>query len=306
VGQGDATGHVEIPGVPAGSYTVSFWDEDQNMIFDFVNVTVNPGETMVDMGIAPLTGWWTAIEGYVFNDLNRNGIKDSGEPGINNIPITMKKRENSVMDRGAIGETTHPHPVTGEAGYYKMVNAYPMTEWLVEEVYSDLYFTTGITYKADNQPNRTTVLGSGVDVNVLPIIGLGGQLDWGIHAYDAAGTTGGLDPRNGGIVGTVTYDTTRNELDPRYAFTEIWQPGMPDITVNLYAPVPCPFPAGNTPCSTGGIKYALNTDGSYQKGTLINQYLTETWEQPTNLTDPSGCKARNVEGTEFSHGPAGT
>lgn len=302
VGQGDANGQFNISGVPAGSYTLTWWDEDQNYILDLVNVTVANGEA-VNMGILPLTGWWTSIEGFVFNDLNRNGKKDPGEPGINGLPITMKKRENSVMDRGAIGETTHPHPVTGEPGYYKMVNTYPMTQWLVEEVYSDLYYTTGVTYQADNQPTETTVLGSGVDVNVLPIIGLGGRLDWGVHAYDALGASGGVDPRNGGIVGTVTYDTTRNELDPRLAVTEVWQPGIPDIAVNLYAPVPCHTTAGAACDPTN--RYELASDGSYAKGLLLNQYITETWEQPTNRTDPSGCVARNVDGNPLTHSATG-
>ena len=44
---------------------------------------------------------------------------------------------------------------------------------------------------------------------------------------------------NGGIVGTVTYDTTRNELDPADAATEAYQPGIPDVHVHLYVPVPC-------------------------------------------------------------------
>ena len=68
-----------------------------------------------------------------------------------------------------------------------MENAYPMTQWLVMEAYSDLYYTTGVTYQADNQPTPTTVLGAGVDVSVLPIIGLGGRMDWGVHAYDPTG-----------------------------------------------------------------------------------------------------------------------
>ena len=34
---------------------------------------------------------------------------------------------------------------------------------------------------------------------------------------------------NGGIVGTVSYDTTRNELDPADAATEGYQPGIPDV-----------------------------------------------------------------------------
>ena len=59
-----------------------------------------------------------------------------------------------------------------------------MTQWLVMEAYNDLYYTTGVTYQADNQPTPTTVLGAGVDVSVLPIIGLGGRMDWGVHAYD--------------------------------------------------------------------------------------------------------------------------
>ncbi len=69
-------------------------------------------------------------------------------------------------------------------------------------------------------------------MNVHPVIGLGGRLDWGVKAY-APGT-------NGGIVGTVSYDTTRNELDPAYAAIEDWQPSISGLTVDLYAPVDCP------------------------------------------------------------------
>ena len=115
------------------------------------------------------------------------------------------------MDRGATLVTTNA------SGYYVMENAYPLTEWLVLEAYDDRYDTTGVTYQADNQP---TVLGAGVDVSVLPIIGLSGTLDWGVHAYDPTGANG-VDPQNGGIVGSVSYDTTRDGLDPRYAAAEL-------------------------------------------------------------------------------------
>ena len=106
------------------------------------------------------------------------------------------------------------------------------------EAYSDSFYTTGVTYQADNQPTPTTIKGAGVDVSTLNIIGLGGTLDWGVHAYDPTGANG-VDPRNGGIVGSISYDTTRNELDPRYAAAEDWQPGIPDIPVKLYATVDC-------------------------------------------------------------------
>ena len=296
---GNADGSFAIQNVPDGDYTLTWWDEPQDYILDLVNVSVRNGES-VEMGVLPLVGWWTYLDGYVFNDLNRNGVMDwtdldgdncpdlgEGELGVANFTITMRKRENSLMDRGATVITTDA------CGYYFMENAYPMTQWLVEEAYNDLYYTTGVTYQADNQPTPTTVPGAGVDVSVLPIIGLSGKLDWGVHAYDPTGRTNGLDPRNGGIVGTVSYDTTRNELDPRYAFVEDWQPGIPNLTVNLYMPVDC----GSTgaPCDSAG-RYELTLDGSYAKGKLLNAYLTETWARPT------GCVARNVDGNPLING----
>ncbi|MCB9419941.1 MAG: IPT/TIG domain-containing protein [Ardenticatenaceae bacterium] len=291
VGQGDANGAFDIANVPDGNYTITWWDEPQNYILDLINVTVANGET-VDLGILPLTGWWTRFDGYVFNDLNRNGVKDVGEPGIPNFALTMRKRENSLMDRGATAVATDPN------GYYIMENAYPMTQWLVMEAYNDLYYTTGITFQADNQSTPTTILGAGVDVSVLPIIGLSGRLDWGVHFYDATGATNGLDPRNGGIVGTVSYDTTRNELDARYAFVEDWQPGISNLTVNLYEPVACG--TTGTPCDSTG-RYELSPDGSYTKGKLLNAYLTESWERPGQNGDGTQCIPRDVDGNPLAY-----
>jgi hypothetical protein len=295
IGQGDANGAFTIPNVPNGTYTLTWWDEPQDYILNLTNVTVANGE-VVDLGILPLNGWWTTLEGYVFNDTNRNGIKDVGEPGVPNYTVVMRKRENSVMDRGAVLVTTDAD------GYYFMENLYPMTQWLVVEAYSDLFYTTGVTYQADNQSDPTTVLGAGVDVGILPIIGLGGRLDWGVHSYAPTGGTSGIDPDNGGIVGTVSYDTTRNEIDPRYAAVEDWQPGISDLTVNLYATVDCPVD-GSAPCDDSG-RYQLDTDGSLLKGTLLNSTVTETWQRPgadNNANGDGNCVPRDVNGDRLAH-----
>jgi hypothetical protein len=160
-----------IPNVPDGDYVIGIWDEPQDYIFYIQNVSVRGGET-VDLGTLSLMGWWTTIEGHVFNDSNVNGKMDAGEPGIPNFPIVMRTRSNSIMDRGATAVTTDAN------GYYWMENAYPMTQWLVEEAYADGFMTTGITFQADNQPEETTILGQGVDLNVHPVIGL--DADWGV------------------------------------------------------------------------------------------------------------------------------
>jgi hypothetical protein len=284
-GKGGADGKFEIPNVPPGNYTLTWWDEPQNTILDLVNVTVSTTDSVIDMGVLPLTGWWTFFDGYVFDDQNRNGIKDPGEPGLPGYTLTMRKRENSLMDRGTTATTTDA------TGYYRFEAAYPMTQWLVMEAYDDLHYTTGITYQADNQPTPTTVIGAGVDVSVHPIIGLSGRMDWGKHTYDATGANG-VDPMNGGIVGTVSYDTTRNETDPRYAAVEDWQPSIPDLTVKLFATVPC---TAGGPCDPTN-RFAVDADGAFRKGPLLNTYLTETWQRPT------GCVARGVDGEPIPHG----
>ncbi len=285
VGQGNADGSFDIGGVPDGNYMLSWWDEPQNYFLNLVNVTVSNGE-VVEMGNLPINGWWTEYEGYIFNDTDRDGVKDPGEVGIPNFPITMRKKENSLIDRGQNAATTDAN------GYYHFESTYPLGEWTVMEAYSDSFYTTGITYQADNQPDPTTVKGAGVDVSVLNIIGLGGRLDWGVHAYDPAGRNG-IDPRNGGIVGSISYDTTRNELDPQYAAAEDWQPGVSGIPVELWATVPC----GTTtaPCDAFE-QYELAADGSYAHGKLLNTSVSEEWSRPT------GCVARDVDGNALVHG----
>lgn len=285
VGRGRADGSFTIPNVPDGDYTLSWWDEPQNYILNLVNVTVRSGEA-VTMGQLPLNGWWTKFDGYVFNDVNRNGRKDAGENGIPNFTLTMRKQDNSLMDRGS---TT---AITDASGHYSFEAAYPLAAWMVMEAYNDSFFTTGVTYQADNQTTPTTIKGAGVDVSTLNMIGLSGTMDWGVHAYDPTGRNG-IDPRNGGIVGSLSYDTTRNEVDPRYAAAEDWQPGVSDIPVELHAPVDCPAD-GSKPCDADGF-YQLAPDGSYAKGKLLNTYVSEHWSRPT------GCTARDVDGNPLIH-----
>ncbi len=291
VGRGKADGTFDIPGVPDGNYTLAWWDQPQDYNLNFINVTVAGGQ-LVKMGQLPLNGWWTEYSGYVFNDANRNGVRDPGENGVPNFTLTIRHRENNLYDRGQNTATTDKN------GYYYFESGYPIGEWTVMEAYSDSFYTTGLTYQADNQEDPTTVLGAGVDISSLPIIGLSGTVDWGVHAYDPKGTNG-VDPRNGGIVGTVSYDTTRNELDPRYAATEDWQVGISGVDVELHAPVDCPSgqPGGTAaaPCDADGI-YQLGADGSYLQGKLLNSYVTESWERPT------GCTARDVDGNALIHG----
>lgn len=278
IGQGEADGSFVIPHVPDGNYQLTYWDGPQLNILDLVQVSVVDGE-VVDMGVLFVTGWFTTVHGYVFVDANENGKRDPGEMGVGEYPVLLRKRDNSEMDRGGILVPT------ASDGYYEYENMYPYNNWLVLEAYAPQYRVTGFTFQPFNQLEETTVLGEGVDVGVLPIIGQSGRLDWGVKPY-APG-------ENGGIAGTVFYDTTRAEYDPSLAAVEPWAVGIPNLELNLYAPVACTDPNTQT-CDESGT-YLLAEDGSYAKGELLQSTVSEMWERPKN------CQAYDVDGNPIDH-----
>ncbi len=224
VGRGGLDGKFDIKNVPDGTYQLSIWDDDQDFILWSFNVEV-AGGGVTDVGNKMIVGWFTHVHGTVFIDSNGNGKRDPGEKGVPQFGLTVRERDNSLMDQATNAMSTD------STGAYDIQETYPLGKWLVLEAFNTRYKTTGITYKGENETGSTTQLGSLVDFDFLPIIGLGGQIDWGVQPY-----TNGA---NGGIVGTVTYDTTRNELDPADAVTEPYQPGIPNVGVDLYVPTPC-------------------------------------------------------------------
>ncbi|RCG28619.1 hypothetical protein DQ384_23000 [Sphaerisporangium album] len=265
---GNADGTFSVPDLKPGDYQVAYWDYDQNLLLQLINVTVADGQT-ADLGDLTLSHWFSQLHGSVFLDTDKDGRRDPGEPGLRSQPVVLKSRDNSVVDAGSKSATTDVQ------GNWTLRQVYPYGYWTVLEVYNDRFYTTGFTYQTDNQPDETTVLGSGVDVATLNQDGLNTRVDIGVQPY-ARGT-------NGGIVGTAVYNLTRNELDPRLAATEDYEPGVPGLTVDLYAPVTGP-----------DGEYVTEADGSYKLGRKLNTYLTETFERPTD------CQARDAGGSPLN------
>ncbi len=132
VGQGDEAGNFDIQNVPAGTYNMAIWDEQLNYIMRFKPVTVAAGQTVdvnetgddgsVGVGVSRWFGW---LDGYVYKDINGNGMMDPGEPTIGNTDMDQRWRD------GSIKESTF----TGPDGYYE----YPTAEggalgrWIINE-----------------------------------------------------------------------------------------------------------------------------------------------------------------------------
>ncbi len=162
------------------------------------------------------------------------------------------------------------------------------------EAYNDSFYTTGVTYQADNQPTPTTVKGAGRRRQRAADHRPRGRMDWGVHAYDPTGANG-IDPRNGGIVGTVSYDTTRNELDPQYAASEDWQPGVSGPAGRAVRDGRLRRPRGRA-LRRRRAATSSHPTAPTPRASCSTPTLTEHWSRPT------GCVARDVDGVPLAHG----
>ncbi|MFN8486061.1 MAG: SdrD B-like domain-containing protein [Caldilineaceae bacterium] len=308
VGRGNADGAFQITNVPDGDYVLSFWDEDQAYLLTQATVSIVNGQAL-DMGVLDVAAWHSQVYGKVCNDTNRNGKCDTGEPGIPGLLLNLLDRDNKVAFYGDNTATTD------NSGNYRFPRTYPLGQWVVTQGYWEQFYTVGVTYQTENQPSETTVMANGgfVDVSSFNLIGHQTRMDWAVHPYETPANAS-LGPTNGGIVGEIVATTTRNELEARFQAIESYEPGLPDATVHLYAPVKCaPADPSTIPAGTNctlettnfGSSYYLTdaVDGSLKRLSdgldkvsgnpidLFAPYTSETWQRPTD------CVARGAGGT---------
>jgi hypothetical protein len=255
VGQGDENGNFDIQGVPAGTYTVSIWDEPLSSIFSFITVTVASGQT-VDMNTTdPLNEqgvgiprWFGWTSGTVYKDLNRNGVRDAGEPVIPNTDMDQRWRDGSIKETtftDASGRYEYPTAEGGAVGKW-IINEQGFARWSVTGASVHDERTGAVTQIPSDQ-------GGALLVNVLDNPGHRAEIDWGKIDY-AAGEAGQ-------IVGVTYWATTRNEFQAGLQAHEDYEPGIPNVVVYLEGLGPDGIP---------------NTADDV----LLNKYVTDHWQQP--------------------------
>lgn len=246
-------GSFSVPNVPPGSYQLAFWDDNLDLIFATLGVTVNPDGTCntahgsCDLVEVPMFNWFAALHSRVFLDKNQNGFPDEGEPGIPNVPVNIRFRDGTVYQSFT----------TDNQGKAPFDEVFPFFHWLVAEVDFSRFKATGATIvvdaggpvpadagwqmpsgdalnpqpQAEPNPNTGNNLSRTETGPVLlqafqAYLGQTNRIDWGKAPY--------ADGENGGISGMVVYATTRAENDPRFAVADPWEPGIPRVQVNLY------------------------------------------------------------------------
>ncbi len=116
----------------------------------FHRVYAEPGRTYADMdfGVAPDSG---SISGFVFNDLNRNGTRQTGEVGLAGFTVYLDA-DNSVqaLIQGGADVTDPATYDTAEQSIVTATNGNYLFENLAAGVY-DLFIIPAAGYDADDQ-----------------------------------------------------------------------------------------------------------------------------------------------------------
>ncbi len=274
------TGEFSISGVPPGTYQLVFWDVHLDQIIAFRTVIVPEAGGAVPMGDVAVNAWFGRLEGYVFLDEDEDGFMDPDEVGVPDQAVNLRFRDGSIYQATA----------TNTDGFYSLLEIFPWFRYIVAEVDFARYKATGLTVVVDDggaippangwvmpsddkrnpQPQAAvnpntgnnlsrTETGPVLTQTVSVYADQNHRIDWGKTAYVVG--------ENGGISGIVFYDTTRAENDPRFNAGEPWQPGIPNVRVNLYRVD-----------SFDGL-------GRPKDLTLVNSTLTDSWSD----SKPEGC-----------------
>ena len=274
--RGDADGNFTFNNVPAGLYQLAIWDGPLDYIIRLVTVAVGDGET-VNMGDIGVFRWFGWLSGDIFMDTNQNAIRDPGEIGIPNQEVLVRYRDGSI----------HQGSVADANGRYEFAELRsPLGRFELAEVDFGRFARTGHSVHDEQfslfnnlDPNPTVIspdVGGGIIVSQMTWEGRRTNLDWGKLPYQ------GTD--NGGISGVVLQATTRNEFDARMAAAEDYEPGIPNVTVQLWGLAPGGDPAN-------GADYTV----------LLNEVQTDSWQTPreSNPDNPVRCDVRGADGTSL-------
>jgi hypothetical protein len=299
----DQFGNFTLAGVPAGQHELVIWDQWLDQIIAYKALSVAAGAT-VNAGDIPVFSWFTRIEQSAYQDLNGNGVRDTNEPGVAQIPMNVRFRDGSISNFLA----------TDSNGSVTANELFPLFNWYVLESDTTRYTGTGVmtAYDAGGRPDSDTtnvadlngnnvskdfrgvlrsvesdtlptalqVAGSKYTSNSTMRIDSGATLtegtqgfinqttvvDWGKRPY--------VPGENGGITGMVYYASTRGFDDPSLEVQFSWEPGVAGVPVNLYQEV-------------------TNGDGSVTR-VLVDQTTTWSWDAAAanlhcpgdNTTDP--------------------
>ena len=142
----DANSDFLIPGVPEGSYTITIFDANLDVVIATQPVTVdalggcNGGVDCV-LGEIAVFNWFTRLNTAIFNDLDQDGFWDAteGPAALDSGPVQIRWRDGTIYQFFG----------TDSEGFAPFDEVFPFFHWLVAEVGFGRNKITGATFVVD-------------------------------------------------------------------------------------------------------------------------------------------------------------
>ncbi len=323
----DPDGKFTFTGLPDGNYGIVIFDQWDDFIVDGSSRPVNISGGTTQTLTFPTFTWQTHLWSNAYMDVNGNGVQDDPltEPGLLQVPTRIRQRNGKIVNTllsditgmARFDETfplfafytvesdttrfrgTGVHAVNdaggavdGPSGAYPGIlnstEAFPLPPALR---------TPGAVYCANAKCPGGIGAGSSstpstgrIDPGSITVEGWQGGvsefdiIDWGKTPY--------IVGENGGIRGHVVYTSTRPFDDPRMNFQNLWDPLVPNVTINLYQ-------EGTAPDGTTSL-------------TLIDTTQTSSWDawaqgfRADGVTPNMSCTGQDPADPFFSYTMAGT
>jgi len=139
----DANGSFTLTGLPEGDWRITVFDQWNDMLVDGLTTPVRlGGGTTVAFDGGTSTGhfpmlatnqWQANIYTSSFIDLNGDGVRQDGEPGLSLVSTNIRFRDGSYSN-------FNNTDLSGNAGFNEI---FPLFSWYVVEGYSTRYKSTG-------------------------------------------------------------------------------------------------------------------------------------------------------------------
>jgi hypothetical protein len=319
----DPDGNFKFTNIPAGNYGIVLFDQWDDFIVDGSSRPVNISGGTTQTLTFPTFTWQTHLWSRAYMDTGLRGspvlLADGNldpilSPGLIQVPTRVRQRNGKIVNT-LLSDIT---------GFSRFDETFPLFAFYTVESDTTRFRGTGVhavndaggpvdttgVYAATLNSKEPFPLPAGlmypgsvscatagcpggsagrIDPGSVTVEGWQGgvsefdMLDWGKTPYIAG--------ENGGIVGHVVYASTRPFDDPRMNFQNLWDPLVPNVTINLYK-------EGTAPDGTTSL-------------TLVDTTQTSSWDAfaqgfRANGTPNMSCTGQDPADPFFSYTMAGT
>ena len=221
----DSNGHFQFTGIPDGDWRITVFDQWNDQIVDGLSTPVRlTNGAGYDFDAAGRGGlavqqWHTNISTSTYVDLNKNGVRDDGEPGLPLVITNNRFRDGSYSN-------FNNTDLSGNAGYNEI---FPLFNWYVMEDDTTRFKNTGVhvVYDAGGPADGTDPVNAGNSniaqnlANTKENVPLPTPLHYpgSVYCRDADCSADNLltNPHGGGAGGST------GRIDPPSVGTEGWQ-----------------------------------------------------------------------------------